>query len=642
VAVIQISKIQVRRGKKLTGNGVPQLSSAEFAWAVDTQELYIGNGSIAEGAPYVGNTKILTEHDNILELANSYRFGADDPSIVNSVFRSLQSKVDEIEVSVVDFGAIPDGSTDCTSAFDAALEELFLKTDDKLKKVLKIPNGVYLFFSDLKIPSRAILRGENQDETVLEIGNNNIVFISEDRTEPGSFTSSDVPYKIRIENLTIDHEDGQTLISSSKNCVFDRVRWTGNYLPGDAGFIAENANGQYFIPNVSVGGNITISGIGVSTTITQNFSGDYIATLDSFVGQLNADSTFADPISPVFFAERINSGFKIITVSSTASASLIAGSFTVTALPDSQTGTQIETIVPELSEFSDGSDKVNASVFWENDLFGVRTTDNLFKECQFSNTKLAVECRQTSPYETNIYFEGCRFFNCDTGIYVKGVTDFSVNPTSYQENRWRIENSFFERIAARTINITEGIGTQIINCKFTDCGNGINSSQYPVTSLIRFGQSIDNVVIDCSSDRHRLSGITNLNSTKGHLEYEGASYVRLLDRNYSQIFLSDGYRPLSVFSADNSSIVMDYVLTLGSHVRTGEIHISVNTNNSSVSLSDNYTYSSGGTAMTNFQFDVELRNNDTIAGNETVLLKYINPLVSNLTGSISYSISYGV
>ena len=65
MAVIQISKIQVRRGQKNSGIGVPQLSSAEFAWAVDSQELFIGNGSVAEGAPAVGNTKILTEHDNI-------------------------------------------------------------------------------------------------------------------------------------------------------------------------------------------------------------------------------------------------------------------------------------------------------------------------------------------------------------------------------------------------------------------------------------------------------------------------------------------------------------------------------------------------------------------------------------------------
>jgi hypothetical protein len=638
VAVIQISKIQLRRGKKLTGNGVPQLSSAEFAWAIDTQELYIGNGSLAEGAPYVGNTKILTEHDNILELASSYRFGSDDPSIVNSIFRSVQSKLDEIEVSVVDFGAVPDGSTDCTAAFHAAFEDLFLKTDDKLKKVLKVPNGVYLFFSDLKIPSRATIRGENQYETVLEIGNNNIVFVSENETEPGSFTSSDVPRKIRIENLTIDHQDGQTIISASKDCIFDKVRWQGNYSIGDPGFVPQNANAVYNIPIVSTGGNITVSGSGVSVSIVQTFSGDYANTLGSLVGALNADPIF----SSLFIAEIQGTSLKIVSQTSGNSASSIDSSFIVDVLPSNEVGTISVTVSPILSEDSDGSENVTASIFWENKLFGIRTTDNYFIDCGFSNTKLAVKCLQDQSFETNIYFDRCRFLIGDTSIYIDGVTDFSVIPTVYQENRWKIENSYFEKIATRVIDSTAGIGTQIINCRFIGCGNGINTSQYPITSLIRFGQSIENIIIDCSSDRHRLSGITNLETVKGQIEYEGASFVRLIDRNYAEISLSDSLRPLAVFSADNNSIIIDYVLTVGSHSRTGTIHMSVNTNNSAVALSDNYTYSSGGLAMTNFQFDAELRNNDTVAGNETVLLKYVNPLISGSTGSISYSVSYGV
>ena len=60
MAVVQISRIQVRRGRALQGTGIPDnLASGEFAWAMDTQELYIGNGSVAEGAPAVGKTKII-------------------------------------------------------------------------------------------------------------------------------------------------------------------------------------------------------------------------------------------------------------------------------------------------------------------------------------------------------------------------------------------------------------------------------------------------------------------------------------------------------------------------------------------------------------------------------------------------------
>ena len=66
MAIVQISQIKNRRG---LSEDLPQLASAELGWSIDTQELYIGNGTVDEGAPEVGNTRILTEND--LPYANS-------------------------------------------------------------------------------------------------------------------------------------------------------------------------------------------------------------------------------------------------------------------------------------------------------------------------------------------------------------------------------------------------------------------------------------------------------------------------------------------------------------------------------------------------------------------------------------------
>ena len=63
MAIYEIARIQLRRGRTNNGTGVPQLASGEMAWAIDTQELFIGNGAVSEGAPYVGNTRVLTEKD---------------------------------------------------------------------------------------------------------------------------------------------------------------------------------------------------------------------------------------------------------------------------------------------------------------------------------------------------------------------------------------------------------------------------------------------------------------------------------------------------------------------------------------------------------------------------------------------------
>lgn len=217
MAVLQISKIQVRRGQKNSPSGVPQLSSAEFAWAVDTQELFIGNGSVAEGAPYVGNTKVLTEHDNILELANSYQFGAPNPLITQSVPRSLQEKLDEIEVSVVDFGAVGDGIVDNADFFEQAAAQLFSSGSAVLKKVLVVPNGNYLFSRDIALPTGTILKGETINGSILNINAYNISFDTEN------------PSEVLFENLTVSRTTGQLVITKLTNSVFSKVNFVGNY-----------------------------------------------------------------------------------------------------------------------------------------------------------------------------------------------------------------------------------------------------------------------------------------------------------------------------------------------------------------------------------------------------------------------------
>jgi hypothetical protein len=232
MAVVQISKIQVRRGQKNSNSGVPQLSSAEFAWAVDSQELFIGNGSVLEGAPYVGNTKILTEHDNILELASSYQFASDDTAITLSVPRSLQSKEDET-VSVADFGAVGDGSTDCVAAFETAFTELFRNANNNYKKELIIPNGEYLFTSDLAVPNGVILRGETQLGAILNIGDNNIRLITSQGLELADFNSTNRPHNLQWSNFTIKRTTGTLTLSGLSESKFQAVRFLGEYTLGD-------------------------------------------------------------------------------------------------------------------------------------------------------------------------------------------------------------------------------------------------------------------------------------------------------------------------------------------------------------------------------------------------------------------------
>jgi hypothetical protein len=661
MSVIQISKIQVRRGQKLLIGNIPQLSSAEFAWAVDTQELFIGNGSITEGAPYVGNTKILTEHDNILELANSYKFAVGNPSIPASVSRSLQSKIDEIQVSLVDFLPLnirPDDSSghiDFAPFFNAALDNLFVNVDDQFKKVLVVPNGNYNIRSTLRIPSRAIIRGENQLETVIDIGTNRIVFVSENGTDE-NFTDSDFPFNIEISNLTIDHSTGQTEITASRGCTFRQVTWRSNYQLGDTVFVTENANAVYnFNPVVTAGGNIQILGSGVSTSITQTFSGTFLSTLTTLVSFLNADSVFRLN----FIASAFNEvSLKITTINSEDTASNIVSNFTIISQVDNLTAP--ETIVPITAEISDGSENVQASVFWNNQSFGTRTSELTFDSCKFIETRLAIECQQSLVFDTEVKIVNSDFFMVDTGIYLGGVPPDQFTGKR-QGNNWLIIDSKFEQLASRAFISTYGIGTKFLRTQFKDCGNGTGDAANPITSIVKFGEPFNNVLIDCFSNRHQSSAVAKISNptTPGVIEFEGASYANLIDRNYSNIVVSDAPRTLSVFSLNSRFIVINYFLNLGNdplnkHSRTGQLILTVGDDLagtddvSPVAVSDNYVYSPhtptspGGPLMYNFEFSADVADFDEDSNVETIILKYRNPALNGANGTISYSVSYGV
>lgn len=86
MAIVQISRIQIRRG---LNQDLPTLASAEMAWSVDTRQLYIGNGTLAEGAPTEGVTEILTEY-SILDFTNS----------LTANITTLQEQVAQLESTI--------------------------------------------------------------------------------------------------------------------------------------------------------------------------------------------------------------------------------------------------------------------------------------------------------------------------------------------------------------------------------------------------------------------------------------------------------------------------------------------------------------------------------------------------------------
>jgi hypothetical protein len=173
VAIVQISRITSRKGLI---EDLPQpLAGAELGWAVDQRRLFIGNGTLEEGAPVVGNTEVLTEFSEILSYANEYTYQGEVAGYTAQtgvtagapVTQSLQSRLDSYVV-VTDFGAIGDGSTDCTAAINRALYQLYcVQTNSRIRRSLYFPAGTYVVTGTIKIPPYARLYGDGANSSII-------------------------------------------------------------------------------------------------------------------------------------------------------------------------------------------------------------------------------------------------------------------------------------------------------------------------------------------------------------------------------------------------------------------------------------------------------------------------------------------
>ena len=263
MAVVQISRIQVRRGQKNTGTGLPQLASGELAWAVDTQELFIGNGSVAEGAPFVGNSKILTTNDNILELFEQYQYKRADTTIQTGddsnypILRSVQERLDE-RVSAAEFGALGgDGTANDTAAIQRAVNQLYLNPAsvglNQGRYILEFGPGIFKFSQTIYVPSYASIVGAGQGRTVFNYTGTGSAFefINDTSTigSPsviGSSTFNNQPKHILFRGFTLLLTQANTTglkLNAVRNSLFEDIGITGSWELTDP--VEANSVGLY-------------------------------------------------------------------------------------------------------------------------------------------------------------------------------------------------------------------------------------------------------------------------------------------------------------------------------------------------------------------------------------------------------------
>ena len=235
MAIISISRIKHRRGISGTpGDLGVQLASAELGWAVDQQELYIGNGTIVEGAPAIGNTQILTEHSNLTALLSDYTYagpflGATMQTGVTagSPIVRTNDQHDDDRVNVRSFGATGNGTTDDGPAIARAIDQHYRNqpSSSRYWTTIYFPAGTYHITERLQIPSRVRLVGDGFNSTIIRlIGTSANVVIEMERV--GGNDPQDI-YIFGIGFVAQNASSHVCLIANATDVTFDRCAFTG-------------------------------------------------------------------------------------------------------------------------------------------------------------------------------------------------------------------------------------------------------------------------------------------------------------------------------------------------------------------------------------------------------------------------------
>ena len=247
--IVQISRIQHRRGKR---TDLPQLAAGELGWVVDEQRLFIGNGTVSDGAPAVGNTEIVTAGSSAFTSALSHTYKGylgDSTPVGTAQQRTTGQRLDDY-VSVKDFGAKGDDSTADVTAIQNAIDEIYKDTDKddtRSRRVLFFPAGTYSVNAALKIPPYAHLVGEGPDKTIIKNSGNNAVMVTQD--DEGNVganignSSATTPTQIQIANMTLRNTVAYGGISLDRvtKGYFNNVKFQGSYASGGAD--ASNSKG---------------------------------------------------------------------------------------------------------------------------------------------------------------------------------------------------------------------------------------------------------------------------------------------------------------------------------------------------------------------------------------------------------------
>jgi hypothetical protein len=599
MAVVQISRIQIRRGKINSGTGMPQLSSGEMAWAIDSQELYIGNGAVSEGSPGVGNTKILTINDltsqgNILNLIQ-HIYRANDTTMTTGtdandpVARLIQDKLDDV-VNLLDFVTDADIlSDDYTAPLQRAVDQLFLNTNTKAsadtlfgkqsRVTLMLPAGVFKTSDTIYVPSFATIVGAGLDKTFIQYN--------------PTFT---------ITGTTALSNPVLTTTSATTSMVGATI--TGNNI--QAGTIVQS---------VVVGVSLQLSQPATAVGANQTFTLVPVAPAIQFV---NDSSSIGSPAAIT------------TTTGNNQARNIYINGLTVQTPTAINTGMQLDCVRDSVFEnikfdgYWSGSGSNELCTGIKMNVFGaVVCENNIFKNIKFVKLVYAVFVKQNI---LNNIFDDCSVGGIDAPCRQGFVLGLGANGSSageqYGPRNTTISNTKFLNVKQQAVYVDLGSGNSTRNCTYTNVGNdgaGNTGAVYPQIYFDSYG----NTSIGDKSDRPDDLGTDNSlyiykPELGGHGTYSPDLYKKIT-LGYQTADVLAFRLPCSSDFNGNAEGSVTYTITyfyksnqtIG-FTRRGTMTISADITNAEIQLSDEFDVTGGISEANQLKLDFNAKFIDEV------------------------------
>lgn len=637
MAVVQISKIQVRRGKKNT-SGMPQLASGELAWAIDTQELYIGNGAVGEGAPAVGNSKILTEHDNIIDLLNQYSYKPSDNTISTGLpgptERTLQQRLDEGAVNAKSFGIDgSDATVDQTALIQNAIWSLYDKLNPATNRVnLEFDPGTYKLTGTIYIPKNMGIIGAGSGRTVFEFVKGGVntgatlTLSGTSITTAGTYSNVATTTVSGLGSGAVVNvaKTGSGTSYSNSNTTITIVSSGSGYASGD----------QIKILGSALGGSSPANDLTITLTNTKTGATDYPTFTSEkvfeFVGGNSTRSTKDQIISSAgeLCQNVLLYGFKVSTnfvdkimafdIRNVIESHLEDIECVALPLPATVQSTLYSNSVA-LNLFSSGAVSVSGDPL-------ISTRQNSFRDIKVRGFSYAVY--SDTDIVDNL-FNRCLFEK----LYQAIAFGLATGPTSVGPIRNTVSACTFKEVARECIVVNKGYANRSRGNTFIKVSGGSN----PTYSIIKFVEPGNSSLHD-NFDRNEI--IRNSSTVQYKTEIEGYA-LRQETMPVKISFIGLTYIPETAFrlpinNSTNIEVRYTWRSSTLSQMRSGTLMLAIDRDRDNVQLVDDYEYVGTIGDDTKLTFSAAI---GSVSGTKTVdiLYTYTNPAGDN-TFSYTYSI----